>query len=229
MKHADPSRASHSARFFKTGPGEYGEGDRFLGLTVPQVRVVAKQCAGLSIGELKKLAESEWHEVRLCALHAMDYRALSKKTTDAQRLELFNLYVELMAAGCVNNWDLVDTSAPRVIGGPLLGSDRSILFEWVKSPNLWYRRVALLATFHFIAHGDASTSLQLAAEVLHDKEDLIHKAAGWMLRELGKRVGVDLLHEFLSNHAAAMPRTMLRYAIEHLSPEQRAHYMAAKG
>lgn len=220
-------RAINSTWFFKTGPGEYGEGDQFLGVSVPNTRKLTARAASLTDAELRKLALSEWHEARLLAALGL-VRRYERAEDDSVREQVVDLWIELLHANCWNNWDLIDTSAHKIVGPWLLARDRSLLFELIRSASLWERRAALIATFDFIRHGDASTSLQLSALVLNDKQDLIHKAAGWMLREVGKRVGDDLLQEFLVNHAATMPRTMLRYAIEQLEPQQRKHFMELK-
>ena len=220
-------RASNSARYFKTGPGEYGEGDKFLGVSVANTRKLTARAASLADAELRKLALSEWHEARLLAALGL-VRRYERASDDSVRETVVTLWIELLHKNCWNNWDLIDTSAHKVVGPWLLARDRTLLFEWIRSENLWERRAALIASFEFLRHGDASSSLQLAAMVLKDKHDLIHKAAGWMLREVGKRVSEEVLHEFLINHAAIMPRTMLRYAIEQLEPQQRQHYMQLK-
>jgi 3-methyladenine DNA glycosylase AlkD len=218
--------------FFKTGPGQYGEGDVFIGVRVPQTRAVAKQFAALPLAEIDDLLDSEVHEHRLAALILLNgafARASSSRTRDDdERERLAAFYLAAVRRGRVNNWDLVDTSAEFVLGEYLFDRPRFLLFELAESDILWWRRVAVLSSFAFIKHGDASTTLELAALLLTDREDLMHKAVGWMLREVGKRVDRSLLVGFLDEHAAAMPRTMLSYATEHLDPGIRAAYRARR-
>jgi 3-methyladenine DNA glycosylase AlkD len=218
--------------FFKTGPGQYGEGDVFIGVRVPQTRAVAKQFAALPLAEIDDLLDSEVHEHRLAALILLNgafARASSSRTRDDdERERLAAFYLAAVRRGRVNNWELVDTSAEFVLGEYLFDRPRFLLFELAESDILWWRRVAVLSSFAFIKHGDASTTLELAALLLTDREDLMHKAVGWMLREVGKRVDRSLLVGFLDEHAAAMPRTMLSYATEHLDPGIRAAYRARR-
>ena len=217
---ADFEKAKNFQRFFKTGPGEYAEGDLFLGLNVPMTRDVIKDFKQMPLPEIEKLAHSKYHEARLAAMLIMvnQWRA----TKDEQKHhELYKLYVKLLCDGRINNWDLIDTSAPTVLGGWLWDHDRAVLFKWITDENLWFRRAAILASFGFIARGESSTSLQLCELVLNDKHDLIHKGSGWMLREIGKRISVDDLRGFLEQHIKQMPRTMLRYAIERLPESER--------
>ncbi|MBS2035124.1 DNA alkylation repair protein [bacterium] len=212
-------KAAHSLRFFKTGPGQYGEGDRFIGLTVPQTRSFVTQSAQLSFEQLDELLHSPWHEERLLALILMCRRF------KRDRHRIYQLYLANVS-GCVNNWDLVDTSAPTIVGGYLLPeTDRKILYRLAESACLWERRVAVLATLTFIRADQFEDVLALCQRLLGDREDLMHKACGWMLREAGKRQ-LSVLLQFLEQCSRRMPRTMLRYAIEKLSPEQRRHFMA---
>lgn len=219
---ADPEDAAFLQRFFKTGPGEYGEGDVFIGVRVPAIRAVVKRHRGMPFAEIDRLVDSPVHEERLAALLLLvdAYRRAPEATVER--------FLDAVRRGRVNNWDLVDSSAEHILGPWLLDRDRSLLFELAASPSLWERRVAVLATFAFIKHGDASTTLELAERLLGDREDLMHKAVGWMLREVGKRVDRGLLLGFLDAHAARMPRTMLSYATEHFAPEQRARYRALR-
>lgn len=219
---ADPARAAHSARFFKTGPGQYGEGDVFLGATVPQVRAVVKRFRRLGFDEIDALLDDPEHEHRLAGVLLLVEASRRDPERAAQR------YLAAVRRGRVNNWDLVDASAEHVLGGWLADRDRSLLDELAASPSLWERRVAVLTTFHFIKRGDASTTLALAERLLGDRDDLMHKAVGWMLREVGKRVSRDELRRFLDAHAARMPRTMLSYATEHLPAGERAAYRALR-
>lgn len=213
-----PQKAAHSLRFFKTGPGQYGEGDRFLGLSVPETRAFVAQCADLSFEQVAELLRSEWHEERLLALF------LLCKRFKKDRRRIFELYLAHVA-NCVNNWDLVDSSAPAIVGGYLLPEkDRGILYKLAGSVNLWERRVAVLATQAFIRAGQYEDVLDLCQLLLNDREDLMHKACGWMLREAGKR-DPSVLLGFLEQWVGRMPRTMLRYAIEKLTPEQRRDFM----
>lgn len=222
---ADPADAVHLQRFFKTGPGEYGEGDVFIGVRVPATRQVVKRFRGLDPGEIEVLLDSEVHEHRLAAVLLLV--AAYPKDPDA----VFVQYLAAVARGRVNNWDLVDASAGHIVGRHVRTgrAPASLLDELAASPDLWERRVGVLATFDFITHGDAGPALRLAGALLGDRHDLIQKATGWMLRETGKRVSPGVLTGFLDAHAAEMPSTMLSYATEHLTPEQRAHYRALRG
>jgi len=219
---ADPKRAAVSRRFFKTGPGEYGEGDRFLGIPVPAVRALVARHKDIALRELDTLLSSPWHEVRAFALLAL-VRAYEKGTS-ADKKRIYELY--LKRTEYINNWDLVDTSAEHIVGAHLLARGRAPLARLARSPNVWERRIAVLATFHFIRRAEYDETLALAKRLLRDEHDLIHKAVGWMLREIGNRDGA-VLERFLARHAAAMPRTMLRYAVERLPPARRAHFMKA--
>ncbi|WP_426625612.1 DNA alkylation repair protein [Leifsonia sp. McL0607] len=227
---ADPDDAVFLQRFFKTGPGEYGEGDVFIGVRVPQTRAVAKRFAGLPLTEVRVLLDSPAHEHRLAGLvilNAAFARASGVRNRDDElRGRLADFYLRAVRDGRVNNWDLVDASAEYVLGAFLVDRPRALLEELAASPVLWERRVAVLSTFAFIKHGDASTTLLLAARLLDDSEDLMHKAVGWMLREMGKRIDRELLLGFLDEYAARMPRTMLAYATEHLDARTRAAYRA---
>jgi 3-methyladenine DNA glycosylase AlkD len=229
---ASSDDAEFLQRFFKTGPGQYGEGDVFIGVRVPQTRAVAKQFAALPLAEIDALLDSEVHEHRLAALILLNgafARASGSRTRDdGERERLAAFYLAAVRRGRVNNWDLVDASAEFVLGEYLFDRPRFLLFELAESDSLWWRRVAVLSSFAFIKHGDASTTLELAALLLTDREDLMHKAVGWMLREVGKRVDRSLLVGFLDEHAPAMPRTMLSYATEHLDPGIRASYRARR-
>lgn len=219
---ADPVRASHSLRFFRTAPGDYGAGDRFLGLTVPRIRELASEFAGLPLPEIEALLESEWHEARLLAviLLSNEYRRADAKS----RGRIYRLY--LRRTDRINNWDLVDSSAPGIVGAHLLGRSRAPLRKLARSRSLWERRIAVVATQHLIRHDEFEDTLKLAELLIDDEHDLIHKAVGWMLREVGKR-DERTLTDFLDRRAMALPRTALRYAIERLSPAKRRRYMAA--
>jgi len=225
---ADPERAAGAARYFQTGPGQYAEGDVFLGVTVPQTRTVVKRFAALPLPETELLLAGPVHEHRLAALLILvaQFGVASAVRTrdDARRRALAEFYLDQVRSGRVNNWDLVDSSAPGLLGEYLFDRPRGLLYELAASDILWQRRVAVIATQAFIRCGDASTTLDLAARLLADPEPLMHKAVGWMLREVGSRVDRALLLGFLDENAGRMPRTMLSYATEHLEPEVRAHY-----
>ena len=207
-------------RFFKAGKGEYGEGDRFLGVTVPNIRAIAKLHKDISIEEIRELIQSEWHEVRLCALIIMVEK--SKKKDEALRKELFNLY--LSQTERINNWDLVDLSCRFIIGEYLLDKSRDILYQLAQSPLLWDNRIAIVSTYAFIRKGQLEDTYALSDLMMQHPHDLMHKAIGWMLREAGKRDS-ERLYDYVMSHRADMPRTMLRYAIEKFSPKERAILM----
>ena len=219
---ADPARAAGAARYFKTGAGQYGEGDVFIGVTVPAVRSVVRRFRGLPLDEIDRLLDDAEHEHRLAGL------LLLVAAYRGSPAEVVERYLAAVRRGRVNNWDLVDLSSEYILGPWLLDRDRVLLRELAASGSLWERRVAVLATFEFLKHGDASTTLELAERLLGDREDLMQKAVGWMLREAGKRVSRDTLTGFLDAHAAAMPRTMLSYATEHLDPADRTRYRAMR-
>ncbi len=225
-KEGDTTDAQSLGRFFKTGEGQYGAGDVFIGVRVPNTRQVCKRFGDLPLSEIQKLFASPIHECRLAAviLLANRYEKPDASTKDA----VFELYLKNVYAGRVNNWDIVDSSAEFIIGPHEQHTDRTLLFKLARSDNIWQRRVGILSAFCYVKQGDPTTTLQLAELLLHDTQDLIQKAVGWQLREVGKRGGRELLLAFLDNHAHNMPRTTLRYAIEHLSPEQKRRYMALK-
>ncbi len=217
---ADPEIAKHSTRFFKTDKGEYGEGDQFLGIRVPNVRKIAQKFRQLSLDEIEQLLHSNYHEERLCALIILINKA---KKADKEELEkLYQLYLD--NTEYINNWDLVDTSAEHIVGNYLADRDHSILPELAKSDSLWERRIAIMSTFHFIKNGEFEDTLEIAEVLLDDEHDLIHKAVGWMLREIGKR-NEQLLKNFLDKHVSNMPRTMLRYSIEKFTESDRQFYL----
>jgi 3-methyladenine DNA glycosylase AlkD len=220
---ADPADAEFLQRFFRTGPGEYGEGDRFLGIRVPAIRAVARELVRMPLAETERLLHSPWHEARLLALILLGdaYRRASA----AERNAIFRLY--LRNAKYINNWDLVDLSAPNIVGAHLADRPRSRLDALARSKKLWERRIAIVATHQFIRAGEFDDTLRVARILLHDAHDLIHKAVGWMLREVGKRDPARLT-SFLDEHAHEMPRTMLRYAIERFSVADRKRYMSAR-
>lgn len=218
-------RAASTAWFFKAYEGGYSEGDEFLGATVPKTRLVCKEFKDLALPEVQKLLDSPIHDHRLGAVIILVEQYKKAKHDAKERDNIFAFYVKNVYKGRVNNWDIVDTSAEYIIGPHEETTDRSLLFELAQSKNMWQRRTAILSAFWYLRQGDATTTLALAEILLHDTEDLIQKAVGWQLREMGKRVDRALLLSFLDKHAQDMPRTTLRYAIEHLPAEQRAHYM----
>lgn len=230
----DPDRAASSAKFFRTGPGEYGEGDRFAGVPVPQQRRIAKRFRGLDRSQISVLLDSEVHEHRLTGLFLLR-SGFENAQSDQDRRAWVDNYLSAVNRGRVNNWDLVDSSAEYILGQWLLRCDRergeqdhSLLVGLAADTDLWRRRVAVLATFAFIRAGDGATLLALASTLLDDRRDLIQKAVGWMLRETGKRVDRRLLIDFLDQHAAEMGRTALSYATEHLTAQERAHYRSLR-
>jgi 3-methyladenine DNA glycosylase AlkD len=212
-------------RYFKTGEGQYAEGDVFLGVRMGEVFALAKEFIDMTPQEIEKLLESEIHEARAGAMSIMDKQGRSNKTPESRRKELFDLY--LRRTDRIDNWDLVDLGAPYVVGRYLFDKPRDVLRELARSENVWERRTAIVATSYFIRQGDPSDTFEIAEALLGDGHDLIHKAAGGWLREAGKKDRGRLLR-FLDEHAAAVPRTMLRYAVEHLDKEQRARYMGMR-
>ena len=217
---SDAEKREIFPKFFKAGKGEYGEGDRFLGVTVPNIRAIAKLHKDISIEEIRELIQSEWHEVRLCALIIMVEK--SKKKDEVLRKELFNLY--LSQTERINNWDLVDLSCRFIIGKYLLDKSRDILYQLAQSPLLWDNRIAIVSTYAFIRKGQLEDTYALSDLMMQHPHDLMHKAIGWMLREAGKRDS-ERLYDYVMSHRADMPRTMLRYAIEKFSPKERAILM----
>jgi len=211
------------ARFFKTGKGEYGEGDRFFGVMVPQIRAIAAAHAGESgEGTERELLASPWHEARACGLFLMERRF--RKGGEEVRAAVNRAYLEALAAGRVNNWDLVDASAPALLGGWLLERGRGVLDELAGRPGLWENRAAVVATLAFVRRGELEDAFRLCGRLLRHRHDLMHKAVGWVLRECGKR-DAGRLREFLGRHAGEMPRTALRYAIERFGPEERRAWL----
>lgn len=218
---ADADKAAVAQCFFKTGRGEYGEGDRFLGIRVPDVRKVAARHRGLSLDEALDLLHSRWHEERLLALLLMVAR-YQRANTDTERRSVYDAY--LRHTGYINNWDLVDLSAHHIVGAQLASRSRAPLRRLAKSRSLWERRIAIIATYAFIRERDFDTTLEIADILLQDPEDLIHKAVGWMLREVGNRDRA-LEEKFLGPRYRNMPRTMLRYAIEKFPEAKRKRYL----
>ena len=219
---SDPKRAKAMSAYFKTGPGEYAEGDVFIGISMPALRAIARTCSSLTLAELDALLSSRVHEERSLALMVLVRQF--EKGDAAARQERFDFYLAHLAG--INNWDLVDMSAPRIVGTHLIATrDQRLLPRLARSKVLWERRVAMLATLAFITEGDAKTAFAIAELLLGDTHDLMHKAVGWMLREVGKRVDEDTLRGFLTTHAPMMPRTALRYAIERFSPAERKRWL----
>lgn len=216
----DRERVRIYARFFKTGPGEYGEGDMFLGITVPLQRKVAKQFQDLQFADLQKLLKSNIHEHRFVALEilVMQY----EKGNEKEKKKIVDFY--LTNTSSINNWDLVDTSAPYILGDYLLSREKDILYRLANSSSLWERRIAIIATFACIKQNQFADTIKIAKFLVNDIHDLIHKAVGWMLREVGKR-SETTLREFLDTHYKEMPRTMLRYAIEKFPEARRKQYL----
>jgi len=217
----DPLIASHHLRFFKCGPGEYGEGDAFLGIMVPALRTLSRELTPVPVAEAFELLQSKWHEARILALMILVRKY--ERGGEAMREEIYRRY--LASTDCINNWDLVDCSAPGIVGAYLLDRDRAPLDTLAKSASLWERRIAIISTLYFIRQDDFDDTLRIAEILLDDRHDLIHKATGWMLREAGKR-DQSALEQFLRKHSRRIPRTMLRYAIEKFPPALRAQYMA---
>ena len=217
---SDPKQAKILSRFFKTGKGEYGEGDKFLGIKVPVSRQIAKQFKDLSLKEIQELLYSQIHEERLIALFILTEQY--RKGDEEKKKIIFNFYIKNTKR--VNNWDLVDLSAERTIGAYLLDRDKQILFNLARSKNLWERRIAVMSTFHFIKNGIYDITLEISDILLGDKHDLIHKAVGWMFREIGKR-NLNTEESYLKKHYKIMPRTMLRYAIEKFPEKKRLSYL----
>lgn len=217
-RYASSERAKASSWFFKTGKGQYGEGDQFMGVTVPDQRKVARQYRDIPLQAIHILLSSPIHEHRLTSLLILCEQF--KQVKDQQAI--YDFYIQ--HTGMVNNWDLVDVSAPRIVGTYLLTHSRSKLYTLARSQTLWERRIAIISTLAFIAQNDYEDTLALAEILLGDKEDLIHKAVGWTLREIGKR-DVVIEKSFLDKYACIMPRTMLRYSIEHFSDKERKYYL----
>ena len=220
MALGDTEQAAVSQRFFKTGPGEYGEGDIFIGIKVPVLRQLVKEVENLPITEIKKLLRSRIHEERLIALLMLVRRY--SRADEPNRKQIYDLY--LQNTSFVNNWDLVDLSAHYIVGPYLADKSRAPLYRLAESDSLWERRIAIMSTFHFIKNGEFSETLVISKLLLSDTKDLIHKAVGWMLREIGKR-HLQTEENFLKKHYRKMPRTMLRYAIEKFPEHKRQAYL----
>jgi len=223
-KFANIERAKNLAWFFKTGPGQYGEGDKFLGIKVPESRSVARKYKNLSFDEILDLLHSPIHEERLVALLILIERF--KKAGPKSQEKIYKFY--LSNTKYINNWDLIDLSAHKIVGPYLEDKPKDILKKLTRSNSLWERRIAVISTFHYINQGNYALSLEIAEMLLKDNHDLIHKAVGWMLREIGKRCSEKVLTDFLDNHTTQMPRTMLRYSIEKFPESKRKYYLNLK-
>src|SRR3989344_6898139 len=219
-----PKKAKVYQRFFKTGKGEYGEGDIFLGLTVPQSRKIATTYKDLSFADIKKLLQSKIHEERLIAILILVHNF--EKGTETVRNSIYNYY--LKHTKYINNWDLVDLSAAKIVGQYLMDKSKNILFKLARSNNLWERRISIVATYQFIKDGRCQEALKVSQMLLKYEHDLIHKAVGWMLREVGKNCSQEVLEEFLKKHYKEMPRTALRYAIEKFPKKLQENYLESK-
>ncbi|MDR1114912.1 MAG: DNA alkylation repair protein [Tannerella sp.] len=218
-----PEKAAHLQRFFKTGAGQYGEGDVFIGVVVPHTRSIAKANLQTPLTEIRKLLMSKYHEARLCGLIILTERF--KKASEAERKEIYNFYLKNTSR--VNNWDLVDLTCPTIVGEYLIDKNRNILYELAESDNLWEQRISIISTLAFIHRNDFSDTLELSKKLLNHQHDLIHKAVGWMLRETGKR-NRNVLTVFLETYTIKMPRTTLRYAIEHYPEPERQYFLKKK-
>ncbi|MBI2548800.1 DNA alkylation repair protein [Candidatus Woesearchaeota archaeon] len=220
QRHADSERAKILQRFFKTGKGEYGEGDIFLGITVPVQRQIAKTFHNLTIKDIHELLKSKIHEHRLLALLILVGQYEKGSSTEKKEIVVFYL----KHGQWINNWDLVDLSAPKILGDYLLDNPRDVLYKLVRSPSVWERRIAIIATYTFIRHQQFDDTIHIAELLMKDSHDLIHKAVGWMLREVGKQ-SLDVEEQFVNEHCQHMPRTMLRYAIERFPEQKRKIYL----
>ena len=220
QKAANPKQAKILQKFFKTGKGEYGEGDIFLGIKVPKQRKIAKKYTGLNFSEIQKLLNSKIHEYRFISILILVDKF--KKASEEEKEKIFNFY--LKNTKNINNWDLVDVSAPSIIGEFLFDKKKSVLYKLAESKNLWEKRISIVSCFTYIKKGKFNNALRISQILIDDKHDLIHKAVGWMLREIGK-VEEKVLESFLKDHYKKMPRTMLRYAIEKFPEEKRKFYM----
>lgn len=212
-----PENAKQLQIFFKTGKGEYGEGDMFIGVKVPEVRKLAKEFKDASFEEIQELLNSEIHEHRQLALFILELQY--SKTKNEKIVEIYKSNLK-----SINNWDLVDFSAPKILGKYYFCNDKSYLYNLANSRQLWEKRIAMLSTFYFIQHNDFDDALKIAEILLKDEHDLIHKSVGWMLREIGKR-NIKIEEDFLKKHCRKMPRTMLRYAIEKFPENKRKKYL----
>ncbi len=218
---ADAETAKQSQRFFKTGKGEYGEGDIFLGIRVPVIRKLVKEFKDISLNEIIEILKSEYHEIRMFAVLAMVAK-FAKTKSEIEKEKIYSAYIANRKH--INNWDLIDVTTPHIVGAYLFDKPRNILFDFANSADLWERRIAIIATFYFIRQNEFNDTLKISEILLNDKHDLIHKAVGWMLREVGKR-DLDIEENFLLTNYSKMPRTMLRYAIEKFEENKRQRYL----
>lgn len=216
----DTDKAAILQRFFKTGKGEYGEGDIFYGVSVPDSKRIAKEFIEIPVSELEMLLTNKIHDIRFICLQIM---VLKYQKSPEERDVLYRIY--LKHAKYINNWDLVDSSSYKIVGEHLLNRDRAVLYKLAHSENLWEKRISIISTFRFIQNGEYEDTLKISEILLNDKHDLIHKATGWMLREVGKRVGREKEEIFLKKHYKVMPRTMLRYSLEHFPKDLKDFYM----
>lgn len=220
IKYKNSTKANILSRFFKTGKGQYGFGDKFLGITVPVTRKLIKKYQNLTLKEISYNLKNKYHEIRLASLLILVNKFNNSDPKDKEKI--FNFY--LLNTKHINNWDLVDLTTPKIVGVYLLNKNKNILYKLSKSKNLWERRIAVLSTLEFIKNNQLIETIKISEILLNDQEDLIHKAVGWMLREVGKR-DKSILIDFLDKHSKKMPRTALRYAIEKFSQKQRSHYL----
>lgn len=221
---ADPEYAQHGQRFFKTGKGEYGYGDKFIGIRMPDLRVLTKNYIDLGFVDISKLIKSKIHEERLAGLLILvnQYKAAKEET---QKDRIYNFYIKHFKH--INNWDLVDVTCPHIVGPHLMNKNRKVLVDWARSEHLWTKRIAIVSNWWFIRNGDISSVFKISRILLNDEHDLIHKAVGWMLREAGKK-DRKALEKFLQRHYENMPRTMLRYAIEMFPESRRQKYLKGR-
>ena len=225
LKYSDPSKSRHSSRFFKTAKGEYGEGDIFLGITNPQIdEIVKKYYKDVSLKDLMYFLKNKYHDYRMFALKTL-VKKYSKCKTEKDKKEIYDLYIS--NTKYINNWDLVDVTSYKIVGEYLKEKDRKILYTFAKSKDLWKQRISIISTYSFIRNNDFKDTIEISKILLHHEHDLIHKAVGWMLREVGKR-DQDIEERFLKKYYKDMPRTMLRYAIERFEEGKRQKYLKGK-
>lgn len=222
LSYQNKQKGAFLDRFFKTGPGQYAEGDIFLGITVPMSRSIAKKYYQIGLNDIQQLLKNKYHEVRLIALLILVQKfKITQK--DSEKKQIFNFY--LKNTKYINNWDLVDLSASYIIGNYLMDKDKKILLKLAKSKNLWEKRISIVSTFYFIYNNKPEWTFKIVKILMNDKHDLIQKACGWMLREVGKRISEKELKNFLNENIKQMPRTMLRYSIERFTPTTRLKYL----
>lgn len=217
---SDKEYAARLQKYFKTGKGEYGEGDRFLGIRAPNLRKLAKKYGNISMSQASELLKSSFHEERLFVLFVL--AGLFKKANEEDKKKIYNLYLNNISF--INNWDLIDASAGHIVGAYSFSRDKKMIYALAKSKSLWERRISIMSTSYFIGHNEFNDTLEIAKMLLHDEEELIHKAVGWLLREIGNR-NLDREERFLKKYYTTMPRTMLRYAIEKFPEKKRKKYL----